>query len=244
MGSNGFTFGIEVLDRCVGMIDRRSMVLLIGPSGSGKSAIASNIAAARLGAGDHVVVFELDNDPKSFVEAIASVAGEDLEKALREGRLRVVDGFARRMFPLRPERKIPSRVVESLAFDDVLEVLRSEASEVRSRGEGLLIVDSFNEIMETMDPSGSAKLLKTIRAVVSKGLGLTSLVLIHTDLEDTVQWLGLVSYAVDGIIAVASEWSQARRKMIRYLQVRKIRGVPHCLEPLSFSINGGLVVPD
>lgn len=244
MGGGGFTFGIEVLDRCVGRLDRRSMVLLIGPSGSGKSALASNVAAARLSAGDHVIVFELDSDPESFVEAMASVAGEDLERAVRDGRLRIVDGFARKMLPLRPERKIPSRILESLGFDEILGTLRDEASNVRARGEGLLVVDSFNEIMESMDPGGSAKLLKTIRAVASKGLGVTSLVVIHTDLEDTARWLGLVSYAVDGIIAVASEWSQAGRRMVRYLQVRKMRGVPHCLEPLPFSISGGLVIPE
>ncbi len=245
ISSPGFVFGIKILDWCVERIDPRSMIAIIGPSGGGKSLLVRNTASYHLQKGSSIVYLALDDDPQHVVSSLSSIAGEELVRSsISRGALKIVDGFSHRMSPLKPPQDIVSRSLSSLSQEEILSAVRLESSYVSERGGGgILIIDSYNEILSSMEISSATELLKRIRAVVSKGYGLTALVVIHTDPEDVAEWLKTVGNVLDGVVVTNIEMDVAKKKITRYLYIKKIRASAHCIEPIEYKVDRGKIVP-
>ncbi len=246
MGSSqqGFIFGVKALDWCVEYVDSRSMIAIVGPSGGGKSLLVRNIASYHLSIGDHVIYMALDDDPPHIVSLLSSLIGEEtIRSAIASGRLRIIDGFSYRMSPLKPPQNIISRSLQSLSPEKILSASRSEASYVSEKGgKGMMIIDSYNEILSSGEISSATELLKRVRAVVSKGYGITTLVVIHTDSEQIAEWLKTVENVLDGIVVANIEVDVMKKKISRYLYIKKMRFTAHCIEPIEYKVEKGRII--
>ncbi|MFL6196942.1 MAG: ATPase domain-containing protein [Thermoanaerobaculia bacterium] len=85
--------GLSELDTVLGgSLDRGTSVMLLGPSGVGKSTLAAQYAAAMAGRGDRVAVYTFDESPASWVGR-AERLGQKVSQPIADGllKLRQVD---------------------------------------------------------------------------------------------------------------------------------------------------------
>ncbi len=231
-------FGAEILDRCVGEFDMRSMIIFAGPSGSGKSVVLNNIILYHLALDHDVIYVTLDDDPVSSIERINLIAGGNVaQDYIKAGKLRIVDGFSFRIAVPKPSREYISRELTSLDVDDFFYGIKQEASSV-AKG-SLLIIDSYNEILNTVDIAQSTELLKNIRATVSKGLEILTLVVVHTDSEEIAEWIKGNEYWFDGLIIFNLQADPLKGKVTRFIFIKKVKGASHCTDPIYYKIEGG-----
>ncbi len=237
-------FGVKILDWCVEQIDPRSMIAIIGPSGGGKSLFVRNTASYHLSRGGLIAYLALDDDPQHVVKSLSSIAGEDLVRSsISNSTLRIIDGFSHRMSPLKPPQDIVSRTLSSLSPEEILSAVRLEASYMAEKGGGLLIIDSYNEILSSIEIGSATELLKRIRAIASKGYGVTTIVVIHTDSGNIAEWLKTVENVLDGVIVANLEIDVMKKKVVRYFYIKKIRSSAHCVEPIEYKVDRGRIVP-
>ncbi len=243
-GDHGFVFGIKVLDWCVERIDPRSMIAIAGPSGGGKSLLMRNIASYHLARDGYVVYLALDDDPLSIYRSLSKLIGADnMKPIMAGGRLRIIDGFSHRMAPLRPPQDLAARILQTLSPEEILSSIRIEASYIAEKGaRGLVIIDSYNEILSSGEISSATELLKRIRAVAAKGYGLTTFIIIHTDSEEIAGWLKTVENVLDGIVVTNIEADIMKKKIRRYLYIKKMRSTAHCIEPIEYKVDKGRIV--
>jgi len=243
-GQEGFIFGVKALDWCVEYLDPRSMIAVVGPSGGGKSLLVRNVASHHLSRGSYVIYLALDDYPPHIVGSIASLVGEDLVRSsISSGRLRIIDGFSYRMSPLRGPQDIVVRSIQSLSAEEILSASRLEASYVYEKGgRGVMVIDSYNEILSSGEISSATELLKRIRAIVSKGYGITTLVVIHTDSEEITEWLKTIENILDGVVVANIEADVMKKKISRYLYIKKMRFTAHCIEPIEYRVEKGRIV--
>src|SRR4051812_42205448 len=79
--------GLEQIDQLLGGgIDRGTSTLFIGPAGSGKSAIATQVALAAAARGEHVAMYLFDEGIETFKRRAAGLGG-DVDGAVASGRL-------------------------------------------------------------------------------------------------------------------------------------------------------------
>ncbi|MEM1610140.1 MAG: ATPase domain-containing protein [Sulfolobales archaeon] len=243
-GQQGFIFGVKALDWCVEYVDPRSMIAIVGPSGGGKSLLVRNIASYHLSKGEYIIYMALDDDPPHIVSSLSNLVGEEaVRSAIASGRLRIIDGFSYRMSPLKPSQDIISRSLQSLSPEEILSASRIEASYVSEKGgRGVMIIDSYNEILSSGEISSATELLKRVRAVVSKGYGITTLVVVHTDSEEIAEWLKTVENVLDGVVVANIEADVMKKKISRYLYIKKMRFTAHCIEPIEYRVERGRIV--
>jgi len=241
----GFVFGVKILDWCVERINPRSMIAIVGPSGGGKSLLVRNTASYHLSRGGFVAYLALDDDPQHVVNSLSSVAGEELVRSsISRGAFRIIDGFSHRMLPLKPPQDIISRSISSLTPEEILSAVRLESAYMSERGGGgIMIIDSYNEILSSIEISSATELLKRIRAVASKGYGVTTLVIIHTDSEDIAEWLKTIENVLDGVVVTNLEMDIAKKRVTRYFYIKKMRASAHCVEPIEYRVDKGKIVP-
>ncbi len=222
-------FGIEPLD--LGLpegVPRSSTIVLAGPGGTGKSVITTHIARNFMERGEHVVYLTLDDSPKAVLETFDSF-GWDHSKYVSNGKLLIIDGFSFRLKGLRRWGPVPG-VVREVTIDDLSKVLYS-INEVLDRfsieGEGVLIVDSLNELMFRFDLTQILDFVRTLRAAVSKVRGVIVLITLHTSTDSLKELAAHLEYLVDGIIVTRIEPElQGIGIPLKQLMVKKMRGAP------------------
>jgi len=79
--------GLETFDRLLGGgLDRGASTLFIGPAGSGKSAIATQVAVTAADRGEHVAIYLFDEGLDTFRRRAAGL-GADVERHLSSGQV-------------------------------------------------------------------------------------------------------------------------------------------------------------
>ena len=122
--------GIDALDSLLGGgLDRGTATLLIGPAGSGKSALATRYAVAAASRGEHVAMFAFDEGEGTLYARSAGL-GMDLESHVRAGRITVQ--------PVDPAELSPGEFIH---------VVRRAVLEQHAR---MIVIDSLNGYLQAM----------------------------------------------------------------------------------------------
>jgi len=202
-----------------------SLTILLGPGGVGKSVMLANLSWNFLREPRNVVVHVTFDDSPDALLALYEYFKWDVSKYVSEGRFKIVDCFS---FRLGPFRKSVSGVVKELEIRD-LNSLVYAVSDVSStaRGSTMILIDSLNELILKFEVSQFLDFIKSLRAVVSKGLGNIIIATIHTTTETFQEVVNYLEYLVDGVIEVRFNPSLMEYGIpIKELLVRKMRGVP------------------
>lgn len=210
-------------------IPRNTLVILSGEGGSGKSAILANIARSIVESGEPVVYVGIDDDPLTIIRQLESFGLKIDENTSRL--LVIVDGFSylvksRKgiLHPLVAEEVDP-RNPENIV-NAILRVVESRGL----KGRGLVIIDSLNDVMISLDPTRFMEFVKTLRANISKSLEVPIIASLHTSTESFREYLHAVEHLVDGVIetqSLAEGLPMQLPVQVRQIIVRRIKGVPH-----------------
>lgn len=122
--------GVTSLDKMLGGgLDRATATLVLGPAGTGKSAIAAQFVDAAAARGEHVSLFLFEERAGTLHKRTRQL-GMDLEKSCRDGHLTI-----RQVDPA------------ELAPDEFTHMVRED---IEQRGSKLVVIDSINGFFTAM----------------------------------------------------------------------------------------------
>src|SRR5215831_5780825 len=174
--------GITVLDQILGGgIPRPSSVALMGPIGSGKSALVRELALNTLRAGSDLLYYCID-DPADIVRLSLEDHNLPVSSLEVEGRLVFVDMFSKGAEKLAESlpHMDPSEVLdETLKFQDLLDSGRTFAMKPSERGK-VIILDSITPFFLLAEPRRVFQYVQVMRFATRVARAVT-LVVLHTD---------------------------------------------------------------
>lgn len=217
--------GVAGLDEMLGGgIPTGDAVIAAGPSGSGKSALATQFIAEGVRAGEAGVIAVFEEHPSEYL-ARAKSFGHDLEAMIEDGRLKVIY--------LRPL---------DLSVDEALEELRDS---VEALGASRVVIDSLSGFEIALAPTFRDDFRESLYRMVSALTtgGVTILMTVessvsYTDLRFTPH---TVSFLTDDIILM--RYVEIEGELRTVIGVVKMRGSAHSRELRACRVTGhGLVV--
>ncbi len=202
-----------------------SLTLVLGPGGVGKSVMLANLSWNFLRSEGGTVVYVAFDDSPDALLSLYEFFSWDVGEYVREGRLKIVDCFS---FRLGAFKKAVKGVVRELEVKDLSSLVYAiNDAAPPAQGPSLVLIDSFNELVLKFEVSRFLDFIKTLRAIVGKGLGNIVLATIHTTTETFQEVVNYLEYLVDGIIETRFNPSLVEYGIpIKELMVRKMRGVP------------------
>lgn len=219
--TNRYSSGVEGLDRMnLGGWLRDSIVLVRGPTGSGKTTIAGMYARAGAARGERVVYYGFE-EPKPILLRNFNSIGLPMEEMEKGGNLQV-----------------RCRYPEATSPEDLLIDLRIGLEELEP---DLIVLDSISSIEHaTSAPTfrhfmiGLASLLREH----GRSALLTQTIASHSETEQTAPYLSTVCDAI-----LVLDYSLNRATLTRTMRVLKMRGSNHATDQHRLTIqHGGLVV--
>ena len=217
--------GVAGLDEMLaGGIPLGDSVLVAGPSGSGKSALATQFLAEGIKQGEHGVIAIFEERPIDYVGR-ADQMGLGLDKSIAEGKLKVLY--------LRPL---------DLSVDEALRALLDAVKEV---GAQRVVIDSMTGFEMALAPAFRQDFRESLyRLVVAlTGAGVTVLTTVETvssftDLRFTPH---AISFLSDDIIL--QRYVEIEGRLRRIMLVAKMRGGDHSKDIREYEVTSeGLVV--
>ncbi|MEM1665512.1 MAG: RAD55 family ATPase [Zestosphaera sp.] len=202
-----------------------SLTLLLGPGGVGKSVMLANLSWNFLRDSKNAVVYVTFDDSPDALLALYDYFKWDVSRYVSEGRFKIVDCFS---FRLGSFKKSVGGVVRELEVRDLNSLIYavSDASSP-TRGSTMVLIDSLNELILKFEVSQFLDFIKSLRAIVGKGLGNIVIATIHTTTETFQEVVNYLEYLVDGVIETRFNPSLMEYGIpVKELLVRKMRGVP------------------
>jgi len=190
---------------CGGGVYRDSLLLVSGPTGTGKSLLGIQFLIAGVSAGERAILFSFEENPTQIIRNAASW-GIDLERASREGNLSIVSRFAERM-----------------GLEDLLVAIQADVERHQPQR---VIIDSLTALEHSASPRAFRDLVVGIGAFLkARGVGA---MLITTPME--LMAAGTVSGAElstmsDAIIML--RYVEVGGELRRAVIVLKVRGTAH-----------------
>jgi circadian clock protein KaiC len=225
--SKRLSTGIAGLDAMLGGgIPAWDSMLVTGPAGSGKSALATQFVAAGLAAGEPAVIAVFEEHPKEFLAHARTMAPE-LENKSRQGQLEVIY--------LRPL---------DLSVDEAL--LEIQAAVERTHAQRL-VIDSLSGFELALAPTFRVDFRESLYRMVGAltGSGVTVLMTVEvaesfTDLRFSAD---LISFLSDDVIF--QRYVEIEGRMHKVMTVIKMRGSEHSKDLRLYDVTtDGLVVGD
>ncbi|MGB9728527.1 MAG: RAD55 family ATPase [Thermoprotei archaeon] len=205
-------------------IPRNSLILLSGSAGTGKTALLCNLAMNFMLNNEPIIYVTLDDDSLSVIKVFESF-GWNLPEYIGKGLFKLIDGFS---FRLGTYKQPNPFITKEVRPDNTLSIINAilELSE-NINNKGLVILDSLNELMFTLDMRGILDFVRTLRAIVSKGKNIITLVTLHVTTEALAELKNNLEYLVDGIIDTRIDPNlQELGIPIKQMMIKKLRGAP------------------
>jgi len=224
-GPDRLSTGIAGLDEMMnGGIPRGDTVLLAGPTGVGKSLLASQFITAGLRRGEAGVVALFEEHPDDYVRRSTEI-GIDLEDPLRRDRLRLV--YLRLL---------------DLSVDEAIFELRSAIEAV---GATHFVIDSLTGLELALAPSHAEEFREALFRMVNAlpGAGVTSVFVV--EMTESFHELRISPHAVSFMTEdiVILRFVEIEGELRRLAAVVKMRRSAHVRELREYDIRrGGLVV--
>src|SRR4051794_15183411 len=198
--------GLEKIDQLLGGgIDRGTSTLFIGPAGSGKSAIATQVALAAAARGEHVAMYLFDEGIETFKRRAVGLGG-DVDAAVASGRLSLTQVDPAELSP----GEFADRIRKAVDVD-------------RAR---VVVIDSLNGYMNAMPEERFllAQLHELFMFLRQRGVLAISVVAQH-GLVGQMQTPLDLSYLADNVVLL--RFFEASGALRHAISVLKKRSGPH-----------------
>ena len=217
-GDRRLSMGVAELDQMLGGgIPSSDSVLVVGPAGSGKSALATQFIAAGLSAGEPAVIAVFEERPKEYIER-AKTLGPDLEAAVKAGTLEVIY--------LRPL---------DLSVDEALLEIQTAVARVRAQR---LVIDSLAGFELALAPTFREDFRESLYRMVGALTGSGVTVLMTAEVGNSFTNLNfspnLVSFLSDNIIL--QRYVELDGQLRKVMTVVKMRGSDHSKDLRSYNV--------
>jgi circadian clock protein KaiC len=221
------SIGIRELDAMLGGgIPAGDSVLVAGPTGAGKSILATQFAAEGVRRGERAVVAVFEEHPESYIER-ARRLGFDLRAMIAAGTLDLMD-----------QRRL------DLSVDETLQ-------EIRARVEGLgatrVVIDSISGFEAALAPTFRQDFRESFHRmmVTLSALGITLLSIVEIpEASDYLRFSPYnISYLADDVLAM--RYVELEGEIRKVIAVIKMRGSDHSRALRAYDVTGsGLAIGD
>lgn len=216
-----FSSGVEGLDEMTrGGWLRNSIVIVRGPTGSGKTMLAGLYARAGALRGERVVYYGFE-EPRPILIRNFEVIGMPMTPLVSAGNLRMV-----------------CRYPESTSLEDLLVNLRAGIEEFSP---SLIVMDSISSIEHASSEKGFRQFIIGVASLLrehGRSALITQTVMAGQSASHTAPYLSTVADAI-----LSMDYSPAGYELDRTMRVIKMRGSDHDTHPYRLTIaSGGLRV--
>jgi circadian clock protein KaiC len=224
-GERRLSMGVAALDEMLGGgIPSSDSVLVVGPAGSGKSALATQFVSAGLASGESAVIAVFEERPAEYLER-AKTLGPDLEAMVKAGKLEVLY--------LRPL---------DLSVDEALLEIQTAVARVKA---DRLVIDSLAGFELALAPTFREDFRESLYRMVGALTGSGVTVLMTAEVANSFTDLNfspnLVSFLSDNIIL--QRYVEIEGVLRKVMAVVKMRGSDHSKELRSYNVGEhGVVV--
>lgn len=217
-GLRRLSFGVAELDEMLGGgIPSSDSVLVVGPAGSGKSALAAQFVSAGLASGESAVIAVFEERPKEYIERAKSL-GPDLDAMVTAGRLEVIY--------LRPL---------DLSVDEALLEIQIAVARVKAQR---LVIDSLAGFELALAPTFREDFRESLYRMVGALTGSGVTVLMTAEVANSFTDLNfspnLVSFLSDNIIL--QRYVELDGVLQKVMAVVKMRGSDHAKELRAYEV--------
>lgn len=217
-GERRLSLGVAELDEMLGGgIPSSDSVLVVGPAGSGKSALATQFVSAGLVNGESAVIAVFEERPKEYLER-AKALGPDLEAMVKAGKLEVLY--------LRPL---------DLSVDEALLEIQTAVARVKAQR---LVIDSLAGFELALAPTFREDFRESLYRMVGALTGSGVTVLMTAEVANSFTDLNfspnLVSFLSDNIIL--QRYVEIEGVLRKVMAVVKMRGSDHSKELRAYEV--------
>lgn len=203
-----FSSGVEGLDRMNhGGWLRDSIILVRGPTGSGKTTLAGMYAKAGAERGERVVYYGFEETKPILMRNFASV-GLSMEQAEASGNLRV-----------------HCRYPDSTSPEDLLIELRNELAELMP---DLIVLDSISSLEHATTPTTFRHFMVGLAALIREHARSAMLTQTIASQAESLEAAPYLSTVCDAILMV--DYAANEPDLARTMRVLKMRGSKHATE--------------
>ena len=224
-GGRRLSIGIEELDAMMGGgIPEGDSMLVAGPSGTGKSVIATQFIAAGLRVGEPGVIVVFEERPAKYAARAAGL-GIDLTTAQREGRLEILY--------LRP--------LDLSVDETMLEILEA----VRRTGARRVVIDSLVGFEMALAPGFRADYRESLYRMIAALTGVGVTIISTVEVADSFTAFHFSHYAVSFLTddIVRLRYVEIEGQLRKILVVVKMRGGEHSKDVREYVIDQrGMVI--
>lgn len=214
-------------DHLYGGLPKGSNILIVGPTGSGKSTFCRNFIKQGLEDNESSLIISIDDDPKKTREKLNDSLSRQTNTHEDLNKLRFVDAYS--WSSLTPTENEKFTITGTLELNQLAGVI-SDASfdigqSIQKKEGGRRLIDSISSLFINFDLSSVQRFLNQIaRTAVAFG-GVTTLFVLEEGTVDTTT-LNNIKYIMDGVIEFNSinnqrickvssmKWAQANTKEI------------------------------
>ena len=216
-----YSSGLHGLDSMIGGgLVRDSIVIVRGPTGSGKTMLAGLYARAGAQRGERVVYYGFEEPRPILLRNFAQI-GMPMEELVRNGTLQVL-----------------CRYPEAMGLEDLLVSLRTGLEESQP---SLIVLDSISSIEHSSSEKGFRQFMIGLAALLREHGRSALLTQTVMGTEATTHTAPYLSTIADAILAL--DYKVDAEDLQRSLRVLKMRGSAHVTKPYHLAIEqGGLRV--
>ncbi len=233
--SEYISLGIRAFDKLLPKgLPRKSLAVLAGEGGTGKSLIVLYSTWSGLQRGDRGAYISLDDDAETIYTAMKSKIGEKVDEYIKSHRLVLVDGYAARYgAALRGSWERMTKIDPS----SLLQGIRSVVERYGLRECGMVVIDSLNPLFLQYEPTVVYDFINAMRATIAKQYNVFVLATLHTPTSLYAEIASMLEYMVDAFIVTRYHPEAFEAGLpVKQIMVKKAKGVPVAYGWLSFMI--------